>query len=236
MEDPELLPDYMKREGYRINQPKTSVASDFIMSWDDLYTGAMSESNTSRKNNLPGGVRSIDYNANGVLDSKDNVAWGYARQPENTYGFSLGADYSGFSVMAQFYGIYNTNIDGLWVNEEFFRQLPIVYDYQLTKTATPEYGVKDPTYRSLGFVNGQGMANYSKIDASIFRLKTMEISYTIPKKLLKSLALENLRIFVNGNNLLFWSKLPIDIEAKDFRDNSTYPNTKNINVGMNVTL
>ena len=236
MEDPMLLPSYMKREGFRINQITTSVASDFITSWDDLYTGVMSESNTSRKQVLPGSIRSIDYNANGVNDAKDVVPWGYARQPQNTYGFSLGGDYKGFSVMMQFYGTYNTTVDGLWVNEEFFRQLPIVYDYQLSKTATPEYGVNNPSYRSLGFVNSQGLSNYSKIDASILRLKTAEISYTVPKKLLKSLSLENVRIFVNGNNLLFWSKLPIDLEAQDFRDNATYPNTKNINFGMNVTL
>jgi hypothetical protein len=235
MEDAFLTPAYQKREGFRIGQTKATVVSGVIDSWDKLYTGVLDESNTGRKNILPGSLRVLDYNADGVINSNDNIATGYARQPENTYGFSLGADYKGFSIMAQFYGLYNTTLAGESFNQEFMYDFPTVFPYQLGKTATPEYGVANPTYRALGEKYQGGLGNYGKIDGSVFRLKTMEISYTVPKKLLKSLSIDNLRFFVNGNNLLYFSDLPIDLEGKDVTG-LVYPNTRNINVGMNVTL
>jgi hypothetical protein len=234
-EDPELLPDYLKREGFRLNQTKTNVNTGLIDSWDKLYTGVMGDNNTSRANTLPGGYESLDYNADGVITSNDAVPWGYVRQPQNTYGFSMGADYKGFSFMAQFYGMYNTTIAGTILNEELMYNFPSIYQNHLSRTATPEYGVQDPTFRALGMAYRGGQGEFNRLDASLLRLKTLQFSYSLPKKLLKSIAVENMRFFVNGNNLFIWTKLPVDTEGKDFVDN-TYPNTKNINFGMNVTL
>ena len=234
-EDPELLPDYQKREGFRLNQTKTTVTTELIDSWDKMYTGVLSDNNTSKSNTLTGSYRFNDFNADGVINSNDNIPWGYVRQPQNTYGFSFGADYKGFSVMTQFYGLYNTTIEGSILNEELMYNFPVIFENHLSRTATPEYGVEDPTFRAIGMAYRGGQGQYNRLDASLLRLKTLQISYELPKSWLKSLSIENLRFFVNGNNLFIWTKLPIDTEGKDL-NNITYPNTRNINFGMNVTL
>jgi hypothetical protein len=38
-------------------------------------------------------------------------------------------------------------------------------------------------------------------DGSYLRLKTVELGYTIPSKLVKKIGLDNVRIYVNGKNL-----------------------------------
>jgi hypothetical protein len=40
---------------------------------------------------------------------------------------------------------------------------------------------------------------------------------------------------MNGNNLLFWSKLAVDIEGVNPSTN-VYPNSKNINMGLSLTF
>ena len=233
-EDAELLPAYQKQAGFQINQNRNTLSDGMIASWDDMYTGVMTNNATTNSNTLPGDVRMVDYNGDGLIDGNDNVAYGYSEYPQNTYGFSLGADYKGFSAMIQFYGIYNTTINTSNFSELNFNA-PIMYESLKGRTATPEYGVSDPDYRALMHKRNTPTANIYSMNGSLFRLKTAEVSYTIPKKLIKGLSLENVRFFVNGNNLFLWTKLPVDIEGTALSE-KRYPTTKNINFGLNVTL
>jgi len=238
-EDPEMLPFYQKLEGYQIGQYRNSIAAGMIDSWDKLYTGVMSETSTGRLNTLTGSARLIDYNADGFLNSNDATAYGYARQPQNTYGFSFGGDYKGFSFMAQFYGVYNTTIiGGGYTSEEMMYGFPLAFQSIVDRSATPEYGVSNPTFRALGIDKRGAIGHWGAYDGSFIRLKTVELSYSLPKKLLKGTSLETVRIFVNGNNLWLWNSLPVDTEGTDLsgEGNILYPNTKNVNFGINVTL
>jgi hypothetical protein len=52
---------------------------------------------------LPGNFHIIDYNADGVIDTRDNVPFGYSGNPQNTYNATFGLDWKGFSTYVQFY-------------------------------------------------------------------------------------------------------------------------------------
>jgi len=237
-EDVEMLPAYQKNEGYQIGQVKTSISAEMIDSWDALYTGVMPESSTGRKDVLTGSARLIDYNADGYINGNDATANGYARQPQNTYSFAFGGDYKGLSLMAQFYGMYNTTLEGSLYNEEMMYGFPLAFQSIVDRTATPEYEVSNPTFRALGIDKRGSIGHWVYYDGSLFRLKTLEISYSLPKNLLKWMLLDNVRLYVNGNNLWLWNKIPIDAESMDLQgeNNMKYPNTKNFNFGINVTL
>jgi hypothetical protein len=49
-----------------------------------------------------------------------------------------------------------------------------------------------------------------------------------------------MRVYVNGNNLLFWSKMPDDREANvgssNFSGQGAYPTVRRINFGFNLSL
>ena len=75
-------------------------------------------------------------------------------------------------------------------------------------------------------------ANYYYVDGSYVRLKNAELSYTFNKSTLQKLGLSGLRVYVNGNNLCFWSKeLPDD---REIGNGSFYPNTKRFNIGIDL--
>jgi hypothetical protein len=74
-------------------------------------------------------------------------------------------------------------------------------------------------------------------DASYFRLKSLEIGYTLPVTFTKKVGIQKIRVFANGYNLLLWTHIPfMDPEHPTVIDGSTYPITKNYNIGVNVTF
>lgn len=234
-EDPELLPFYQKAAGYAIGQVKSQVVSGLVQSWDEMYTGVMFENSSTNNNMTPGAYRMIDYNGNGIIDSNDGCPYAYSQYPQNTYGFSLGGEYKGISLNLQFYGIYNVSINAYEFNDEFAYNSAMIYPSLIENTWTPEYGNKDASYRGLQHIGRTPTGSSVIYDGSFLRLKSVELSYTIPKKLVEKLSLDNIRLYVNGNNLFFWSKLPVDIEGSNFTMKS-YPNTKQFNFGANVVF
>jgi hypothetical protein len=72
-------------------------------------------------------------------------------------------------------------------------------------------------------------------DGSYLRLKSVEIGYTLPLRISKSLKLTNCRIYFNGLNLLTWS--PFKMWDPELGGNGfAYPIQKVFNVGLNVSL
>ena len=240
--DPELAPAYQKQAGYPINQNNTILTGGIITSWDQMYTVAGYDGSIgNNKNGIPGDIYLVDFNSNGVIDKYDSAPNGYSTYPQNTYGFSLGGDYKGFSMMVQFFGVYNaTLMEGM--TYEFINNSPTITPLTLGRTYQPEYQNANPDYPSLSIkrtsLKGNNVLGYGSsmnFDASYLRLKTAEISYTVPKTFSKKFLIDNMRFYVNGNNLLFWSKLSVDIEGAN-PSTTVYPNSKNINLGLSLTF
>ena len=50
-------------------------------------------------------------------------------------------------------------------------------------------------------------------DASYIRLKNVEVAYTWNSGWIKKLGLSNLKVYLNGNNLWLWTRMPDDRES-----------------------
>ena len=198
-----------------------------------MYTGVLYENAGTNNLLLPGQYRMLDYNGDGIINNNDGCAWGYSTYPQNTYSFSVGVTYKGWSLSCQFYGVYNVSINAYDI-AEFDYNSDCVYERNLNETWTPEYH-GEGTYRALSMAAKGPTGSSVFYDGSYLRLKTAELSYTFPKSWVNKLSISNLRLYVNGNNLFFWSALPIDIEGSNFKLTS-YPNTKQINFGANISF
>jgi hypothetical protein len=70
-------------------------------------------------------------------------------------------------------------------------------------------------------------------DGSFLRLKTVELGYTLPKKLQKSISTSAFRIYVSANNLLNFSKFDLwDVEMGG--NGLGYPLQRVYNIGLKV--
>lgn len=235
-DDAELLPEYQKQAGWQLGQTRTYIDHGFLQTWDDVYGSTIRSNNDQFK--LPGDYNIIDFNADGIIDQFDSAPYGYSGNPQNTYNASIGFDWKGWSLFAQFYGVNN-------VTREV--RFPTFDTYSSSNTAYVEspYYLKEngggtaPLPR-WGNLPGGGEGTRYRFDGSYIRLKNAEIAYTLSSKAVNKVGIQSARIFVNGNNLALWSKLPDDRES-NFSTNGgssggAYPTAKRYNIGIDVTF
>jgi TonB-linked SusC/RagA family outer membrane protein len=235
-DDPILYFDYQKQEGYTVGQTRSQMIAGYNNNWDDIYASTAFETNDLHK--IPGNFNIIDFNNDGLIKSDDAVPTGFSSVPQNTFNYSLGASFKGFSAMVQIYAVNNVSrnftlndFDG-WTNVVF--EQPGKSGYWSRDNMNPDAAYVKP-WKTSGLKAGE----YWILDGSYVRLKTAEVAYTFEEKLLKKVGISNLRIYLNGNNLLFWSKMPDDREGTFVgADNASgaYPTTKRINLGVDVTF
>ena len=65
------------------------------------------------------------------------------------------------------------------------------------------------------------------------RLKNVELSYNLPTKVVRSIGLEELRIFLNGQNLLTFDKLDV-IDPEAYGNGVAYPLQRSFSAGINI--
>lgn len=231
-DDPALYPAYQKEAGYSIGQYRSFVDAGYVNNYDQIYGSVQHDNNDAHK--LPGDHYIIDFNGDGKIDSKDQVPTGYSSSPQNTYNASVGFEWKGFSMFLQFYGVNNVTRD---VNlTSFAGKLNTVYDQGTwwSKDNT-NADVTVPRWSSTPSYNNGTQYLY---DGSYIRLKNAEIAYTFSGSDVKKLGISNLKVFINGNNLWVWSRLPDDRESNFAGGGSqgAYPTVKRFNLGIKLTL
>jgi len=230
-DDPLLKPEYQKSANKAIGQTYAHVGYGYYNNWDELYgSTGHDESDDAR---IPGNYILLDYDADGIISTFDNIPYGYTGVPQNTVNTQIGADYKGWSAFVQFYGVNNvTRYVGLQSlggikNTAFNEGTYWSKDNNNADVPLPRWG----TIAS-GYTNGTRFLH----DGSYIRLKYAEVSYTFSQEeWLKKVGLNSLKVFANGNNLFLWTKMPDDRESNT-GGNSAYPTQKRFNLGLRISL
>lgn len=238
-DDAPLKPNYQKDEGYAIDQYRSFIDKGFINNIDELYGSPAFE--TDDRFRLPGSYYIVDFNGDGVIDSKDAAPYGFTSTPQNTYNATLGFEWKGFSCFAQFYGVRNVTRDV--VLQSFGQKLNTVYDMgDIWTKENPDADVT-PYRWSTAPVSKEGGAfpaygTQYMFDGSYIRLKNVELAYSWHDGWIKRIGLSYLKLFVNGNNLWLWTRMPDDREANLGGGGylGAYPTVKRFNFGLKLTL
>lgn len=235
--DPALTPDYQKRAGKQIGQSYSYVSSGYYNNWDQLYASTVQNPGDNQK--LPGNYNIVDYNGDGVIDNKDNIPYGYPSSPQNTYNATIGFEWKGFSGFVQFYGVNNVTRQVVFTS--FASQNHLVYNegsYWSIDNTTAD----SPLPRWLTIPSDYNSGNRYMFDGSYMRLKNAEIAYTFDQGWgwIRKVRIEKVRIYLNGNNLWVWTKMPDDRESNfagtGWASQGAYPTVKRFNLGLNITF
>ncbi len=234
-DDAPLLPAYRKAAGYAIDQTHAYIDKGMMQTYDDLYGSPKHDSNDNQK--LPGDYYIVDFNGDGVVDNvNDYVPYGYTGTPQNTYNTTIGFEYKGFSCFAQFYGVTNVTRDVTMISLAD-PMLANVYNqgtwwsdnHTGADVLTPRFNTT-PTY----YYGTQYLC-----DGSYIRLKNVEVAYTFTQPWVKKLGVKDLKVFVSGNNLWLWTRMPDDRES-NFSSyggaTGAYPTMKRVNFGIKFNL
>lgn len=232
-DDPELKAAYRKNQGYAINQVRSYLNSGYISSWDDLY--GSTERQTNNGNKLPGDYQIIDFNGDGKITDDDQAPYQYTSIPQNTYSTTIGAEWKGLSITLQFYGV--TNVTREITFPTFEREAHVAFNEGSYWTASSQTGSL-PLPRWTTTVDNSSSGTRYYYDGAFLRLKNAEIAYTFSGPWIKRMKLNALRIYLNGDNLLLWTKMPDDRESNfsGYSSSGAYPTVRRFNLGLDITF
>jgi len=236
-DDPELKPAYMKQAGYAIGQPKYYVNAGYINNWDELY-GSPAHDNLDNMR-TPGSYVILDYDADGVISSKDNIPYSYSRTPQNTFNTTLGFDYKGWGFFIQFYGVTNVTREAPYTSLEHSTR-HTVYEYQGSYWTKDNQNADWPKLVFGAMQSAYATSTRYDFDASYLRLKNVELGYTFTdsQRWMHAAGIKSLKLYVNGNDLWLYTKMPDDRESNGAVASyqSAYPTMKRLNFGLRVSL
>ena len=186
-----------------------------------------------------GDFKYIDQNGDGVVDSKDVVPIGYSSIPEIAYGLTINLQYKSFALTTFFQGV--AHYSGNYSNQGTYENTKLGTYFGYTRTAwTPErYAAGEKiTYPALSTLNNSNhRANsFFIMDRSFLRLKNVELAYTLPAGALKFVGIQNMRVFISGDNIITWDKLKMDHLDPETTGSLVYPETKMSSIGVNITF
>lgn len=185
---------------------------------------------------VPGDVRYVDTDNNGVIDENDRTYLGKG-MPDWTYGFNLGVQWKGFAVNAMFQGVWGNEIfDATRRTDALESNLP---SWMLSRWTGEGTSNKIPR-----FVRADGR-NWASSDLLVYdgaycRLKNLVVSYTLPQSLTRKVSVESFRVYVSGENLITWTKYHgFDPEISSGGtslgiDYGVYPQARIWSVGFNL--
>ena len=181
----------------------------------------------------PGDIKYENLNDDNLINAEDQTVIGSVI-PRYTYGINLGMGYKGFDLSMFWQGVGKANG---YLNEQ--STMPFFLGgtaMEMHKDRwTPDN--RNAAFPRLAFnqTNNQQQSTFWMKDASYLRLKNFQIGYTFPKSLMNKIFIQNLRVYVSGQNLLTFDKFwdGYDVEAPIGRG-SFYPQVKLYSIGLDV--
>lgn len=171
----------------------------------------------------PGDVKYVDQNEDGVIDEKDRVILGNAF-PRYTFGFTYNMTWKGFdlNVMLQGVGKRSMYLRGELIEPFHSNYSYCIYEHQLDFWTPTNPDARWPRLVAPGSsssTNNWGMAGSDiyLLNAAYLRVKNIQIGYTLPKALTQKFGVQKLRVSVNTENPLTFTKNSfIDPESSEF--------------------
>lgn len=192
----------------------------------------------------PGFFKFADIDGDGEITPDDRTYIGNPN-PDFTYGLNLALNYKGFDLSAFFFGsqgneIFNYNRWWLdfWPSFQGQKSQNLLYNSWTpnnTDATTPKASNKS------NFSTNTQSTSYYVEDGSFFRLRTLQLGYTLPADTFKGIGLGSARIYVQGTNLFTvtnYSGLDPDVnnggDAAFGVDLGNYPLVRQYLVGLHV--
>ena len=201
-----------------------------------------------------GDAKYADIVKNGKIENDDRTNLGNPF-PKLTYGLNLGLDAYGFDMQMFFQGVYGNKI----YNALRLRTEGAGAEATLSTDMTNVWvGYTDPVrgallrrgvdWSTLENRNGTipnplgaptNSDNSSRFieDGSYFRLKNLQIGYTLPRQTVEKIQVSRCRIYVSANNLLTLTKYTgYDPEISSGVDYGNYPQSRTYMCGVNISF
>ncbi len=236
-DEPASMPEYLSARGHSLGLSRTLVALGFFEDQADIDNSPRQDFGPVR----PGDIKYMDVNGDGIVNENDEILGGYPQVPEISYGFGFTLAHKGIDLSLYFTGSANSSFffggptvyPFIWGNEANVQRE--FYDHRW-RPGADNSKAKYPAVSSGANLNNNRWSTMYMRDASYFRLKNVEIGYTLPDSWVSKVRLAGCRLFVNGVDLLLFDNLKIVDPEMDNGNMGFYPKQTTVNGGLEITF
>ena len=237
-DEPAGIPDGLKLEGKSVGQFIGYKTQGFYTSAEDVANSVKPQGVTP----IPGDLKFVDLNGDGVITSDDRTAIGYSSNPEYIYSFTPRLAYRGVSLSVLFQGVGHVS-SNLILNEQNNGQQ--MYPFMLNAW-TPENASKAtwPALHARGYTGlNNALNDYMLQNAAYLKIRNVELSWSLPRRWTDRLKIAGARIFLTGQNLHTWTKFKMYVDPENlnvvnqaFPLSALYPSSRIYNMGVNINF
>ena len=209
--------DYQRRTGRPVNQIYGYVVEGIYQSQEEIDNREVKQYLSEV---YPGDLMFEDLNGDLRIDENDMKAIGYNNVcPEIYYSFWIGAEYRGIGLYALFQGAgnYSAILSVNSVYRPLINNNTVSAHYYRNRWTPENPDAKYPRLTYAGSANNYNNNTLWVADASFLKLRTLELSYRLPEKVLeKTGVLKGLQVFARAHDLFSWHSMePMDPENVD---------------------
>jgi len=193
----------------------------------------------------PGRIRYRDLNADGKIDANDRTYIGKPN-PKFNYGLNLSASFKGFDASMFFSGVYGNKI---FNEDRKYSELgifPSNYGTSVLNAWTPANTSATVPALQKTLTNNEGRTStYFVENGSYLKIKSIQIGYSFSKNVTNKIGINNLRFYLQGENLFTFTKYTgMDPESVNTSTSNKgvdfqgmlYPHSKGVNFGLNINF
>lgn len=226
-----------RRQGYPIGQRWGYQTAGLFNSQEEIDNWADQSSFGGEP--IPGDIKYVDLTGDGIVNEKDLAPIAGNDMPNLLLGFSTSARFKNVDLSVFINGSFQRDVFlhgfGRWYNRDN------ITEYMKDEAWTPE---RASSGDAMNFPRlGTNSPNYTMNsfwieDGSYIRVRNVELGYTLPQAITRKVNIENVRLFVNGLNLLTWDNLPnVDFDPETSNGgNINHPIFKAYNFGININF
>ena len=195
----------------------------------------------------PGDIKYKDLNNDGVINGMDQRPIGYSSgggTPIFNYGFNFSFGWKNFDLAFDLTGSAFSSFQMNWESRNPFHdggnnpQYYMEDTWRLSNIWDADSELIPGKYPTL-LIGNSGHSNYWTSDfwnynVRYIKLRNLEFGYTVPKHILSRAGINDLRLYISGQNLFSISNLPgMDPEISS-SSGLQYPTTRVFNIGLNL--
>ena len=223
--------------GYEIDYENSTTGNGLFNSQEEIDACGVDYSQLGTVR--PGDFRYIDRTGDGIINQKDQVNYKYSTIPRQYFSANLGFKLGRFEVSTLFYGVtkYYRPIGNAYflgyLNDGFYCDL---HDNRWTAERYANGDLITGPALSMTSTASNVTNMYNVVDGTFLKLKNAEIAYTLPEKVSRKVYAQDIRIALQGQNLLTWDKMPTKLIDPECGYLGVWQPMRVFNIALNVTF
>ena len=209
-----------------------------FQNYDEINAYTNAEGGLIQPNAVPGDVRFVDVDGNGVITEDDRTDIGKG-MPDWTFGFNFNASWKNFDFSMMWQGTAGNDIfDATRRTDISASNLP---SWMLERWTGEGTSNRIPHFVLGDNVNWQSSDLYV-YNGSYLRLKNIQLGYTLPQSITSKAFISSLRVYVAAENLLTFTQYHgFDPEISSGGtslgiDYGVYPQARVFTMGLNLNF